>query len=79
MIEKQTIAHLNLNTWTILLWVIASIHDVNLLIFLGGWDWPEILDEWYMFYFVPQVDDGDGRLNYQEFEKMVQIAQKSQD
>ena len=25
-----------------------------------------------------QVDDGDGRLNYKEFEKMVQIAQKSQ-
>ena len=24
-----------------------------------------------------QVDDGDGRLNYKEFEKMVQIAQKS--
>ena len=25
-----------------------------------------------------QVDDGDGRLNYKEFEKMVQIAQKAQ-
>ena len=25
-----------------------------------------------------QVDDGDGRLNYKEFEKMVQIAKKSQ-
>ena len=29
------------------------------------------------FKVILQVDDGDGRLNYKEFEKMVQIAQKS--